>query len=156
MRGTRSKVGLVDRFSLERVAMENASESIEAQLMRASEGLLFPSETDAPFEPITWDLEALGEPSTDALRAFTGSGDDAPVTEQSLSALLGPLGEDRPDYDDDERAQAARFRSLEALFTETLTDARAYRVGSPDVTIVLFGKASDGRWVGLKTLAVET
>jgi hypothetical protein len=137
--------------------MENdAADTPVGDLERLASGLYYPSETDAPFEPLSWDTAALGEPTADSARVAAGAAADAPVHTRSIDQLLGPLGLDRPAFDDDERAVAARFRDLAAALNAALAEPRVYRVGSPEVTILIVGRAADGRWHGLRTAAVET
>jgi hypothetical protein len=48
------------------------------------------------------------------------------------------------------------YRRLHELFNANLSDARAWRIGNMEIDVIIFSRASDGRWVGLKTRAVET
>jgi hypothetical protein len=119
-----------------------------AELTAATEGLLFPSETDAPVTPFEW--AGPGEPTPQAVCAANGIARGAPVEASSLEAELGPLSGD--DGGDD----APRWRALSSLLGSKLEDVRVLRVGGPDVLIVIVGRAASGAWLGVTTRAVET
>lgn len=107
------------------------------QLESACEGLLYPSETDAPVEPVRltppfpWDDPALPrreQPVHDFFDELTGSPD------------------------------AAGFHALYGLLAGSLSDLRVHRVGEVRVGVFVTGvpAGSVGERVGVKTLSVET
>jgi hypothetical protein len=126
---------------------------LPAQLKQATEGLLLPSETDAPFEVISWPRER-GEPAAATLRAASASAPDAAVTETSLQALFGTLAAGHPSNDEEEKKIALRFRALLDLLG-TLPGLRAWRVGGPQIHVWILAPSVDG-WIGLRSLLVET
>lgn len=112
-----------------------------AALTRATKGLLFPSETDAPFEPFVW---GKADNSAAAVRRLAGQSSSAECQEQSLDEFLGDLLGEK------------EFQALRAAVEKTLGDPRVYRFGSVRVTYYIVGTTADGRLAGLKTTAVET
>jgi hypothetical protein len=97
-------------------------------LKRASKGLLFPSESDAP-------LELVG--------AEEGTG----VEETTLADLLRTV----PPED------KAQFDQLAKVLKEQLTGIKVYKVGDEaEREVYIVGKTKDGQWAGLKTSVVET
>jgi len=116
--------------------------SLDTLLARAVDGLLYPSETDAPLVPFRWRrTEASAEAAI-----LAREGPTCPVERVSLDAFFEPL----------QRVQdAARYADLKALLQRGLTDPTVWRLGSPRVTIYVIGHdATD--WVGVRTEAVET
>ncbi len=115
-------------------------------LAKASKGLLFPSETDAPLEPFLW--ENAGDKLTqDKVRRLAGAAKGAAVEETTLDNLLFRAPEE------DRR----RFDKLAAAIKQQLSGAKVYRVGDePERQVYVVGKTSDGEWAGLKTTVVET
>jgi hypothetical protein len=115
-------------------------------LAKASKGLLFPSETDAPLEPFQW--ENAGDKLTkDRVRQLAGTSKGAAVEETTLDDLLSTVPEeDRPQFD-----------KLAAALKQQLSGVKVYRVGDePERQVYIAGKTSDGKWAGLKTTVVET
>lgn len=107
------------------------------QLEHACEGLLYPSETDAPVEPVRltppfpWDDPTL------------------PLREQAPHDFFDELT-GSPD--------AAGFHALYGLLAGSLADLRVHRVGEIRVTVFVTGvpEGAAGERVGVKTLSVET
>jgi hypothetical protein len=119
--------------------------AVEA-LAKASKGLLFPSETDAPLEPFLW--EGGGDKLTkDRVRQLAGAPKGAGVEETTLDDLLSTVPEeDRPQFD-----------KLAAAVKSQLSGVKVYKVGDdPEKQVYIVGKTSDGKWAGLKTTVVET
>ena len=118
-----------------------------AALHRAVAGLEYPSESDAPFNLVTWN-PAAGEPTAETVVALTGKRKGKAATSVPVGDFFAALAE----TDD-----AARFKALEGEMNKHLTDLRVFRVGGgPKVEIYVLGKAAGGEWLGLHTTSVET
>lgn len=115
-------------------------------LEQASAGLLYPSETDAPFEAFTWPAATKQESPADALAARAAK---RRVRQVPLDAFFKAL--ESPD-------QADRFRALHRTLTSTLSGATGFRVGEGErkVDVYLIGRTRSGDWAGLRTWSVET
>src|SRR5262245_60236606 len=106
------------------------NDKVLAALKRAAGDLLYPSETDEPFEP----LVGKEAPNTAAeARKLAGQPKSADYEEVSLDEFFGDLMEEK------------EFRDLRAALEKTLSDVKVYRFGSNKVTYAIVGKASDGR-----------
>jgi histidine triad (HIT) family protein len=118
--------------------------AVEA-LAKASKGLLFPSESEAPLEPFLW--EDGGKLTEDRLREAAGAEEGATVEASSLEDLLRTVpSEDR-----------GRFDQLAAAVKQQLSGVKVYKVGDePEKAVYVVGKTPDGKWAGLKTSVVES
>jgi hypothetical protein len=115
-------------------------------LRRASAGLLYPSESDAPFDVFRWDAPGdAGGSATKAVAAHSGGGE--PVEETSLDAFFTAL---------DGSQDAARFRELRRAVESSLTSPTVVRVGERKIDVYLIGRTRSGAWAGLHTTSVET
>jgi hypothetical protein len=117
--------------------------AVEA-LKKASKGLLFPSESEAPLEPFLWED---GKLTKDRLRQRAGVEEGATVEELKIDDLLRTVpGEDRQKFD-----------KLAAAVKQQLSAVKVYKVGDdPEKAVYVVGKTPDGKWAGLKTRVVET
>jgi hypothetical protein len=114
-------------------------------LAKASKGLLFPSETDAPLGTVL--RENAGDKLTkDRVKQLAGAPKGAAVEETTLDDLLSTVPEeDRPQFD-----------KLAAV-KKQLSGVKVYEVGDDaEKQVYGVGKTSDGQWAGLKTTVVET
>src|SRR5438552_15156887 len=99
-------------------------------LQQATEGLLYPSEYDAPLEPFVWE-QADNTPAE--VRRLSGQ----PVQDrcQTISAedFFGEL------------AEAEGFAALYETLKATLTDLTVYRYGEANITVYVVGRDAQGR-----------
>ena len=119
--------------------------AVEA-LAKASKGLLFPSETDAPLGPFLWE-DAGDKLTKDRVRQLAGAPKGAAVSSTALDDLLSTVPEEaRPQFD-----------NLAAAIKQQVSGVKVYKVGDePEKQVYVVGKTSDGKWAGLKTAVVET
>ena len=102
-------------------------------LKAATAGLLYPSETDAPFD--------MSETST--VPDFSTAADES-IEEISIAHFFDGL-EENP-----------AFQNLRRLLERTLTEIRVFRIGTVEIHIHIIGKTSANTWITLSTLSVET
>jgi hypothetical protein len=121
-------------------------DDVLGSLEEASKGLLYPSETDAPFKPFRWKARQ-DELSADEVLALARTKAGTEVEEVPVKDFFAGLadGED-----------AERFKKLRQALEKQLKGLRVFRVGSTKIDVYLVGKAPDGDWAGLKTISVET
>jgi hypothetical protein len=114
-------------------------------LAHASEGLTYPSESDAPFEPFQWPAASAGGSARDAVAALGKAG--ARIEEISPGDFFAELaGSD----------DAERFKALRQTLESRLSGLKVIRVGERRVDVYLIGRARTGHWAGLHTTSVET
>jgi hypothetical protein len=122
--------------------------SLLDDLRKASAGVEYPSESDAPFDPFHWTAQAVRGGS--ALEQITARGGAGRKVEQvSIEQFFEPLRES-----DD----ADRFTALRRVLESRLTKLKIFRVGAGEVKvdIYLIGQTPSGNWAGLHTTSIET
>lgn len=113
------------------------------QLQQAANGLLYPSESDAPFVVLVWP-PAPGS----AMEQVKAAAPNEPVEHVRIGQFFGELAT----ADD-----AQRFQKLRELIERLLIDPGVFRVGAgPEIGIYIVGRATGGEWVVLGTTSVET
>src|ERR1700676_4472571 len=112
-------------------------------LQKASESLLYPSETDEPFVAFSWG-KAAGDLTAEKVRQLAGAGPKAAVQERTLADFFKNLT-------DDDVEDAAKYKELQKVIGEQLSGVKVFRFGDVDVDVYLVGTTKDGEWVGLKT-----
>jgi len=124
-------------------------------LTKASKGLLYPSETDAPFEVFAWK-NGTGALTPARLLGLAQLDPASPVAMATVDDFFAPLIAEKDWHGREEKAIVQKFEELRQAVDAQLTDAKVYRVGAIEIAIYLAGKTHDGDWAGLKTTAVET
>jgi hypothetical protein len=130
------------------------TDSIAIQLKQASNGLLYLSESDAPFEVIHWP--AQGELTSPKLLQLTGHPPDAPVELRTVDDFFAIATVEEDWHDQDERETVERFHNLVSILKQNLSQLQVYRVGSIDIDAYIVGVTDGGEWAGLSTKLVET
>jgi hypothetical protein len=128
--------------------------SLEQALREATHGLLYRSETDEPFEPVSWPDQ--GELTAAKVRALGEHPPDAKVRETSLDQFFETLTTDQHWHSPAEKEAVQQYRSLLKLIRTRLKEPKVFRVGEREVTICIVGRTLEGTWAGLMTWAVET
>jgi len=132
-----------------------SDEQVCRELREATEGLLFMSESDYPFEIIKW--EGAEEVSPERLRRIAGQdATAAPVEERTVEDFFRvAVGE--PEWKGKaELATARRYQELVRLLEGELAGVRVYRVGEINIAVYAVGRSSEGNWLGVSTRVVET
>ena len=124
-------------------------------LKHATDGLLFPSETDAPLEPFFWPHDDDSKLTPETLAPMAGVAADTPVKSVKLETFFRPATKEEEWHNDEEKAQVARFQELVRTLKTTLDDVKVFRVGETRIDVYVVGKV-EGGYAGLKTLVVET
>jgi hypothetical protein len=114
-------------------------------LRKASKGLRYMSETDAPLQPFVW--KESGELTHERLKKQAGVTVDEAIEESMLDGFFRAVpSEDRP-----------KFQKLAQVLKEQLSGIKVYKLGEEaEQEVYIVGKTKDGRWAGLKTSVVET
>jgi hypothetical protein len=124
-------------------------------LTKASEGLLYPSESDYPLQYVEWNTG--GKRLTKKLiRQLTHKQETAPVKSLSLDDFFRNVTEIKDWYGEEEKADAERFSQLKEILQNNLANIRVFKVGKIEIEAYIVGKTRDGKCAGLSTKVVET
>jgi hypothetical protein len=128
-------------------------EEICDRFRHATADLLWMSESDYPFEVVTWERDV--EMTPPALFAEV-TGADVSIETISLADFFAPALAVEDWYAAEELAQVDRYQELLHEIESNLTQVQVFRVGEIEITVYIIGKTPAGDLVGLKTQVVET
>lgn len=123
------------------------------QLKQASEGLLWMSESDYPFEVLWWEQSAI---TPEGLLQLTNHAPDLPVKVMGLDQFFNRAITAADWYNQEQRATLERYQVLVDTLKSHLSDIQVYRVGEVKVDIYILGTTKSGNLVGLSTKSIET
>jgi hypothetical protein len=124
-------------------------------LRTASSGLLFPSESEYPFEVFVWKDDAR-DIDEGALLRLAGRPAGATVERVGLDRFFRNAVAKNDWNDERERTVARRFQDLLRVLKSSLSDVRVFRVGAIEIEVYIVGQTPDGDWAGLRTKVIET
>jgi len=122
------------------------TDSIATQLKQASEGLLFGSETDAPFEVVSWQTQEQLTPAK--LLKLRNHPPHAPVELRTVDEFFARATQEEDWHDQEERETVQRFQNLVSVLKQNLSQLQVYRVGSVEIDVYIIGVIPDGDWAG--------
>src|SRR5687768_12763638 len=115
--------------------MDQSTEKIKA----AAEGLLFMSESDYPLEIFTPETRPAGSLSDIVLLEWAQKPAGSLIEKAELQYFFRNQVRDLPEHSPEEKVRAERFRNLQKVLQEELTDVTVYRVGTTQVTALIIG-----------------
>lgn len=124
------------------------------QLQQATEGLFWPSETDAEFEIVAWPN--LNQITVENLRDRLNLDPETPILCQDFYRFFQPVTQEQAWHNAEERAERERYQALVELLQANLTNLQVFRVGEVEIDIYILGQTPEGQVLGLYTQAVET
>src|SRR5262245_4317434 len=125
-----------------------AKNSVVEALREASAGLLFRSETDAPFEVLDWPGEQ-GKPDRARVLQLAGLPPDTPVRAKGLDAFFKDATKEESWHDDQEEAEVQRFKELVRALKENLSDVKVFLAGGNEADAFIVGRMESG-WAGVE------
>lgn len=127
------------------------AQEITDRLSTLSKDLLFPSESEYPLEPFTWESTSL-TPETILTRSQKPA--DTLIESITLEEFFAPVTTDEDWFEDEDREIAQRFRDLQAAIA-TLENVQVFRLGKIEIDVYIVG-AIGPDLIGLKTTVIET
>jgi hypothetical protein len=108
-------------------------------LAEAADGLLMPSETDAPFAPFCWPDVTITDLTLERVRELAGAASNAKVESVSLSSFFRDATKIEEWHNAEEAATVQRFKTLVKEIKRTLKSPRVWRVGETTIDCYIAG-----------------
>ena len=135
--------------------MNEKTSKLIAALQVATEGLLWISEIDAPFEIVQWQNLSIPFVNEQLLK-LTGHSGDTSVEVIEVDDFFSAATEEQDWFGDEEKAIAKRYQEVVSALKQHLNQLKVYRMGDINIDIYIVGITESGEMIGLATQAVET
>lgn len=119
-------------------------------------GLLYPSETDAPIEVFFWSTSEKGAISDDNIAFELHHPEDVHIADSPAEEFFEGVTDTYEWHTPDEVEATQQFVKLRDTLFANITKPRQLWIGETKVDLVLYGRTTDGNYIGLKTHIVET
>lgn len=131
---------------------KNNSEILE-QLKRATDGLLFMSESEYPFSVFLWEITPEATP--EKVSQQTNHPIDTPVKIVGFDDFFQVATTEEDWHGEEEKKIVKRFQSLVQMLKENLSNLQVYRLGEIEIDVYVVGETPTGNLAGIATKIVE-
>jgi hypothetical protein len=138
---------------------EDKAAEIALRLDAIAANLLYPSETDEPFEGFYWLIEKTeGALTKEEVRAILDLPDDVPIEERRFDAFFYPVAVPQDWHSEEELELVNQFQEMIFELRKLLRKPQVFVVGGEvEKEVYIVGKVKEHNfWAGLKTKIVET
>ncbi len=119
-------------------------------------GLLYPSESDEPLEPITCYLTQPQPLTPSQVKDWQLLPPSVCVEEIDEAEFWEPVIREQDWYGNVEKERTARFGQLKKFIETELTGRQVFRAGQTEIDLYLLGQQKNGERAGIKTKIIET
>lgn len=131
--------------------------SARDEIFALTEGLLYTSESDRPFEWFELAGGAAGWPyAADEFARRIGVAGGTQVEEVTLDRFFARHIELTSPQDAQAQAIRPRYEALKAAVARTLREVRVFRIGRIEIDCYAVGDDGSGALAGLRTVSIET
>jgi hypothetical protein len=134
--------------------MTSTNSEIVEQLKRASDGLLFMSESEYPLYVFLWEGIAPAPP--EKVVQQTPHSQDTPVEIVGVDDFFKVATTPKDWHGEEEKASVNKFQALVQTLKENLSNLQVYRLGHKEVDVYIVGQTPTGNLAGISTQVVET
>lgn len=134
--------------------MTKTNLEILEQLKRASDGLLFMSESEYPCEAFLWPDIAPATP--EKVLKLTNHPQDTPVQVEGVDDFFQVATTEEDWHEEEEKVTVKRFQTLVQELKKNLTNLQVYRLGNKEIDVYVVGQTPAVNLAGIYTKVVET
>ncbi|GAA6616162.1 nuclease A inhibitor family protein [Scytonema sp. NUACC26] len=125
-------------------------------LKQASEGLLYMSESEYPFEVFLWDDSKQKDITPECVLQKVGLPVDTLVEVVELDSFFEVAIAEQDWHNSEEKITVKKYQHLVQVLKKYLFDLQVMRFGKINIDVYIVGKTSDEYLAGLSTKVVET
>lgn len=134
----------------------NSSLSLINILKQASDGLLFMSESEYPFEVFLWDAPEQKDITPEFILQKIGLPLDTPVGVVELDSFFEVAIAEQDWHSSEDKMTVKKYQNIVKVLKENLYDIKVMRFGTINIDVYIIGKTPDSHLAGLSTKVVET
>ncbi|MEA5401398.1 nuclease A inhibitor family protein [Arcicella sp. DC2W] len=135
---------------------QNEVNTLKEQILPLIDDLRYPSESDEAVEYFEMEYTTAESISVQEFKLFNGIEPDKEVEAITLEDFFEPLTRVEDWFGEEEKKYVENALKLQALLTEKLTDIQVLKIGAVEIDVFLFGIYEENKWIGVKTILIET
>ncbi|MBB6005104.1 nuclease A inhibitor family protein [Arcicella rosea] len=141
---------------LETSTDQNEVNTLKEQILPLIDDLRYPSESDEAVEYFEMEYTTAESISVQDFKLFNGIEPDKEVEAIAIEDFFEPLTRIEDWFGEEEKKYADNALKLQTLLTEKLTDIQVLKIGAVEIDVFLFGIYEENKWIGVKTILIET
>ncbi len=127
------------------------------KLTAAAEELLFPSESDEPFEAFSWDLPTKEILNNTQILEYLQLPKETEISQKTLDNFFRNVTTPQEWHSDEDLDIVEKFQELAFTMRKNLNKIQVFLVGNIEIDAYIVGVTIDKlHWAGLKTKVIET
>jgi hypothetical protein len=130
--------------------------TITNKLKKATDGLMFQSESDYPIELFYLEGNEKKSIARDDILNVGKHPAKTLVKTMKLEDFFASAIQEQSWHGAEEKEIVNRFRELVHILKEDLSDVKVFKVGKVEIDVYVIGKIESGDFAGVKTKVVET
>lgn len=135
---------------------QNEVNTMKEQILPLIEDLRYPSESDEAVEYFEMEYTTAESISVQEFKMFNGIEPDKEIEAIAIEDFFEPLTKVEDWFGEEEKKYVDNAIKLQALLTEKLTDIQVLKIGAVEIDVFLFGIYEENKWIGVKTILIET
>lgn len=141
---------------LETTSDNNTVNTLKEQILPLIGDLRYPSESDEAVEYFEMEYTTSESIGIQDFKLFNGIEPDKSIDSITVEDFFAPLTKVEDWFGEEEKKYVDDAIKLQALLTEHLKDIQVLKVGEVEIGVYLFGIYEENKWVGVKTIIIET
>jgi Nuclease A inhibitor-like protein len=136
---------------------QNPNHILLEKLEQASKNLLFPSESEYPFDVFFWRFAAdISEINQELILKNLKKPSDTQFDILELDPFFEVVTTEQDWHGEEEKETVKKYQNLVKVIKENLTEIKVARIGQIEIDIYIFGKTASNDIAGLSTKVIET
>lgn len=135
---------------------QNEVNTLKEQILPLIDDLRYPSESDEAVEYFEMEYTTAESISVQEFKLFNGIEPDKEVEAIAIEDFFAPLTRIEDWFGEEEKKYVDNALKLQALLTEKLTEIQVLKIGAVEIDVFLFGIYEENKWIGVKTILIET
>ncbi|PAX51346.1 nuclease A inhibitor family protein [Brunnivagina elsteri] len=136
---------------------QNPNQILLEKLKQASSNLLFPSESEYPFDVFLWKFIAdKPEINRELILKQLEKPSDTQIEIVEIDPFFEIATTEQDWHGEEEKETVKKYQSLVKVIKENLTEIKVARIGKIEIDIYILGKTASNDIAGLSTKVIET
>ena len=134
----------------------SSNDELLNKLKLATDGLLFMSESEYPFEVFFWQSKEKQQVDTEFVLSKLNKPSDTKVEFVDLDSFFEVATTEEEWHSKEDKEIVKKYQNLVKIIKENLSDIKVAKLGDIEIDVYIVGQVASGDLAGLSTKIIET